>query len=42
MTGLLAQPYATLIENGGGELDHSALLTMLEMQSGFSLPVGEG
>jgi len=37
MTALVDQLFATLIEHGGGERDHSALLTVLETLSNFSL-----
>jgi len=37
MTALVDQLFAALIEQGGGERDHSALLTVLETLSNFSL-----
>ena len=37
MTALVDQLFTTLIEHGGGERDHSALLTVLETLSNFSL-----
>ena len=37
MTALVDQLFTTLIEHGGGERDHSALLTVLEALSNFSL-----
>jgi 2-hydroxy-3-oxopropionate reductase len=37
MTALVDQLFTTLIEHGGGERDHSALLTVLETLSNFSV-----
>jgi len=41
-TALVTQPFMTLVESGKGELDHSALLTVLETLSHHSLvPIAE-